>query len=161
MSVEPKSRASSRQSTVPDDEGLRDITNARLRAILSLDDHGARSIAETYDSVMNTMPGDLAFRRAASVQTVARHEFSVDEEARLRALIPNVLGEKPKELSAPTPGPQEPAEPYPRRRWWMFWQRKKHKEIDPEKARGIVVGDIDERGYSDNVVEELRRIRQF
>ena len=145
--------------SIPDDAGLRDITIARLQAILSLDDEGARSVAETYDDVMNKMPGDIAFRRAAIVQTVARHEFSVDEEARLRALIPNVLGEKPKELSVATPEPQDPVEGHSKRRWWMFWQRQ--REVDPEKAQRLQIGDIDERGYSDNVVEELRRIRQF
>jgi hypothetical protein len=108
-----------------DEDGLRAVTFARLRALLSLDDEGAAKVAETYDRVMNTMPGEIAFRRAAVVQTVARHEFDAEDEARLKALLPNVFGEKPAEVSVKTPGPQEPVRPYPRRRWWQFWQRKR------------------------------------
>ena len=140
-----------------DEEGLREITQTRLQAVLALDDEAARKVAETYDSVMNTMPGDIAFRRAAVVQTTARHQFSVDEEAKLRELVPNVLGEKPKEISVDTPGPQEPVEAYPKRRWWMFWQSKKAKA---RKDADVIVPDIEDRGFSDEVLDQMRRTRQ-
>ncbi|HXH22091.1 MAG TPA: hypothetical protein VNN10_08680 [Dehalococcoidia bacterium] len=125
-----------------DDEGLRSVSIARLRALLELDDDGAAKVAEAYDRTMNTMPGDIAFRRAATVQTLARHEFSAEEEARLKALLPNVFGEKPAELSVDTPGPQAPVRKYPGRRWWQFWQRKKAEaegeaDIAEEVARKL------------------------
>ena len=140
-----------------DDQRLRSASLARLRSVLAQDDEGARKIAETYDTVMNRMPGDIAFRRAAVVQTVARHEFSVEEEARLRSLIPNVLGEKPSEVSVETPGPQEPVHEYPRQRWWMFWQRKKAEAR--RDAAEVTVPDIEER-FSGEVADQLQRTRQ-
>jgi hypothetical protein len=120
------------------EEDLQALTMSRLRALLSLDDAGAARIAETYEDVMNSMTGEIAFRHAAVVQTIARHQFSVEEEARLKALMPNVFGEKPAEVSVGTPGPQEPAEPYPEKRWSFFWRRK--------KAEGRETAEIISRG---------------
>jgi hypothetical protein len=125
-----------------DEDGLRAVTFARLRALLSLGDEGAAKVADTYDRVMNTMPGDIAFRRAAVVQTVARHQFGAEDEARLKALLPNVLGEKPAEVSVKTPGPQEPVRPYPRRRWWQFWQRKK---AQADETADVIADDVAQR----------------
>jgi hypothetical protein len=94
---------------------------------------------------MNTMPRDIAFRRAAMVQTLARHEFSAEEEARLKALLPNVFGEKPAELSVDTPGPQTPVRKYPRRRWWQFWQRKRAEAEHEADAAEEVARRLEEQ----------------
>ena len=118
--------------SLKDEEALRDITIARLKGVLALDDDGAHKVAATYESVMNTMPGDIAFRRAAVVQTVARHQFSVDEEARLRDLFPGVLGEKPKELQPAGAGSPLVKS---KRAWWKFWESDKPVE-DPAKEVG-------------------------
>ncbi|HEY7268190.1 MAG TPA: hypothetical protein VH951_00050 [Dehalococcoidia bacterium] len=142
--------------SLQDEDELRDVTIARLHSILTLNDDAAHKVATTYDSVMNTMPGDIAFRRAAVVQTVARHQFSVEEEARLRDLFPSVLGEKPKELQSATSGSPLVKETKGRP-WWKFWGTK--PADDPDKE--VVIPDIEDRGYSDNMVEELRRMRQY
>jgi hypothetical protein len=106
------------------DETLHRITRVRLRTLLALDTAAAHRLADSYDSIMNSLPGEVAFRHAEMVQQVAR-DMGVEDEERLRALLPNEFGEKPGEVSVETPGPREPVEGYPRRRWSTFWRRRK------------------------------------
>lgn len=79
------------------DEVLRRVTMARLRALLTLSQDAAERVAGSYDAIMNSLEGEIAFKRAALVQQMAR-ELSIEEEERLHSLLPNVFGDKPANL---------------------------------------------------------------
>lgn len=109
------------------DAALRTFTLSRLKVWLELPEESARKISASYDSVMQKMPGQAAMRRVSMVQTLAR-DFSPEDEARLRLLIPGVLGALPAKqsvdrLSGPA-SPSTPAAPEsPKKGIWPF--RKK------------------------------------
>jgi hypothetical protein len=109
---------------LPDAE-LRSFTISRLRALLSIDPEAARTITNTYNAVMQQMPGAIAMRRISLIQTLSR-EFSLDEQHHLRELMPGVFGDQavaaPAPTSAAAPAAQQPAVPA-KKPWWAFWRK--------------------------------------
>lgn len=69
---------------------LHHFTACRLRAWLALPEGQAEAMAEGYNSVFNEMPGAMAMRRAAVVQTVAK-TFSDEDVDALHSLIPSLM----------------------------------------------------------------------
>ena len=76
------------------DEGVQDMTAARVRALLTLDQTAAHRVARSYDAVLDTMPAAIAMRRVALVQQVAR-DLSVEDRERLHELEPGIVGAEP------------------------------------------------------------------
>ncbi len=108
------------------DAALRTFTLSRLQAWLELPEDSARKISASYDAVMQKMSGQAAMRRVSMVQTLAR-DFSAEDEARLRVLVPGVLGALPERQAAAKlsqPAPASAARPEPAKKGiWPF--RKK------------------------------------
>jgi hypothetical protein len=105
----------------PDAE-LREITVSRLRTWLTMDPEAAKRIAASLEAVMAEMPGDIAWRRVALVQTMAR-EFSSDDVLRLRELVPGIFGGQPAATDRPDrTTTQAPAEARRKKPWWAFWR---------------------------------------
>ena len=89
-----------------------------------MDPETSKRIALSYDAVMNQMPGPVAMRRVSVVQTLAR-EFSPDDQARLRALVPRVFAGGDKPAAAPMAPRIAPVQQSPvKRPWWAFWKRR-------------------------------------
>lgn len=102
------------------DEQLRPFTMSRLRVWLQFPTDIAMTVAMTYDAAMEQMPGPAAMRRVALVQTLAR-EFSREDEAKLRQLVPRVFAGLPdRELLAAARTIPPPQPPPQRRRFWPF-----------------------------------------
>ena len=110
--------------SLPDDE-FRSFTESRLKALLALDGETAMRAVNAYEAVMAGAPGDIAFKHIAAVQGASR-EMSQEDLDRLKGLMPNAFGDKPREVSVATPGPAEPEQGYPHERWSTFWARKKN-----------------------------------
>jgi hypothetical protein len=89
------------------DGTLRRVTIARLRSYVTLENEAAHRVADSYDAIINNMPGDIAFRRASFEQQEARSNFSVEEEEKLHSILPNVFGDKPAELQIAEPRARE------------------------------------------------------
>jgi hypothetical protein len=116
------------------DAKLHSFTVSRIRTWLALEPETAQVIARTYDSVMQSMPGPVAMRRVALVQTLVL-EFTAEEEARLRELVPGVFAGAPSRLTGlerPANAPDEPpAAPAsasktdtPKKKpFWAFWRK--------------------------------------
>lgn len=82
-----------------DDEHLPAFTASRLRAWMALAGENleqAQVVASAWDDAFKRVPGDIAMRRAALVQTVAREEFSADDIDVLYELIPQLVGHLPR-----------------------------------------------------------------
>jgi hypothetical protein len=105
------------------DQSLRTMTMARLRAFLSMDEAAVQAITGSLDGVMKEMSGQAAMRRVALVQTLAQ-EFTPEEQAHLRAMMPTVFGDRAAAPAgsasgaAPAPAATRPAKP-----WWAFWRK--------------------------------------
>lgn len=99
------------------DEQLRSMTEARLRAWIALPDEKAAIVGNTFESVMDTMPVDIAMRRVTVVQSVA-FKLNADELEDLQKIVPRVLGDSP--LAVPSmamgSGSTKP--------WWKFWAKE-------------------------------------
>ncbi len=93
---------------------LRAMMMARLRAMLQLDEQAAASIAASIVSAAQRLPSEQAMQHVAISQRL-REELSEDEQGRLMAIEPGLLGERRQPTRAPQ---QEAAQPAPRRRWW-------------------------------------------
>lgn len=109
------------------DAALRAFTLSRLKAWLELPEESARKVSAAYDAVMQQMPGQAAMRRVSLVQTLAR-DFSAEDEARLRILVPGVLGALPaRQAAARLSQPASPSTAAPpeaaKKGFWPF--RKK------------------------------------
>lgn len=105
------------------DEKLRPFTTSRMRVWLGLDLPVAQTIARSYDAVMRQMPGPVAMRRVATVQTMARG-FSLEDQERLRSLVPGVFAARTDAVSVvprilTTPAPAEAK----KRSWWPFGRK--------------------------------------
>jgi hypothetical protein len=97
------------------DDKLRAFTKSRLLTWLAMDMDSAKKVAASYAAVMQQMPGPVAMRWIALMQTMAR-EFSSDQVLKLRALLPTVFGTMPvvaatikAALTAAPPETQEPS----------------------------------------------------
>ena len=93
---------------------LRAMMMARLRAMLELDEQAAASIASSIVSAAQRLPSEQAMQHVAISQRL-RQDFSEDEQGRLMAIEPGLLGERRQPARAPR---QEPEQAAPRRRWW-------------------------------------------
>jgi hypothetical protein len=97
---------------LPDDE-FRTLTESRLRAWLGLDEGVAATVAQSYDAVLQEVSANDAMRRVAVVQTLAR-DFSLEDQERLRALVPAVFADQGSSLAATMAGPAQPGGARPR-----------------------------------------------
>ena len=98
------------------DEKLRSMTEARLRAWIALPEDKAAVVGNTFESVMDTMPVDIAMRRVTVVQSVA-FKLTSDELAHLQHIVPRVLGETAVASPSMAMGTGK-ANP-----WWKFWAK--------------------------------------
>jgi hypothetical protein len=106
--------------SLPDEE-LRGIMLFRMRTWLALDPEKARIVAASFDGVMKEMSAPMAMRRVALVQKLVM-DFSVEEEERLRDLIPGAFAGAPGRITG-LERPEEPLrvqEKAAKRRWWRF-----------------------------------------
>jgi hypothetical protein len=99
------------------DAQLRSMTEARLRAWIALPDEKAKVVGNSFESVMDTMPADIAMRRVTVVQSVAFKLESAELE-HLQKIVPRVLGDAA--FAAPSmamgAGRTKP--------WWKFWAKE-------------------------------------
>lgn len=82
-----------------EDEHLHPFTTSRLRAWIALekrDPAQANAAVAAYDKVFDTLPANLAMKRASVVQTVARADLSGDEIDVLFELIPSLVRTVPR-----------------------------------------------------------------
>ncbi len=93
---------------------LRAMMMARLRAMLQLDEQAAASIAASIVSAAQRLPSEQAMQHVAISQRL-REDLSEDEQGRLMAIEPGLLGERRQPTRAPSQAVEQPA---PRRRWW-------------------------------------------
>lgn len=103
------------------DADLRPFTASRLRTLLRMEPTDVTQLMAATETVMQQLPGTIAMRRVALVQTLAR-EFSMDEQARLQQLIPGVFGAEAMG-SAPAAPPPTPQPVTTARPWWAFWKK--------------------------------------
>ena len=103
------------------DEQLHAMTLCRLETYLQMQPDEVRTIVASVEAVMNTLPGSFAMRRVALVQTLSR-EFSVEDQQRLRELVPEVFGDSGGRAVGAAPAPP-PAAASPKRAWWTFWKK--------------------------------------
>ncbi|MFH1141968.1 MAG: hypothetical protein V1724_10005 [Chloroflexota bacterium] len=104
------------------DAKLSPFTRSRMRVWLKMDPENAKKVAISYSAIMNQMPGPAAMRRVALVQTLARG-FSLEDQERLAALVPQVFPGRPTivaEVLSTTPSSTPPAS---KKQWWAFWRR--------------------------------------
>ena len=110
------------------DDKLRSFTLSRLRTLLRMDREQARTLIQSYDAVMQQMPANAAMRRVSLVQSLIG-DFTTEEEAQLRELIPSVFAGAvrrvtPEELEAATAARQAQVQTQRKQKpWWAFWQR--------------------------------------
>lgn len=104
------------------DDALRRFTMSRLQVWLHMDQEMAKKIAESYDAVMTQLPATAAMRRVALVQTLARN-FSPDDQARLRTLLPRVFAGAGEAAQARTRAPEPAAAPAMKKAGWQFWKK--------------------------------------
>ena len=116
-------RAMARAEYSLSDERLRPFTISRMRTWLALDEDKAGPVAQSYDAVMQEMPATIAMRRVALVQTLVR-EFSVEDEERLRRLIPRVFAGAPSRLTGleRSESPLQTETATRKKPWWAFWR---------------------------------------
>ena len=100
------------------------LTKSRLRVLLELEPDAARTIAKSYDDILDSLSGTLAMRRFEVVQTVAS-DMHDDDLERLKGLIPSIV----KQISqvrtpSSTAGPPPLARTPKRGRWWWPFGRR-------------------------------------
>jgi hypothetical protein len=103
-----------------DAEALHRFTANRLRSWLTLPAVEANIIASAYNAVFESLPSEVAMRRASTVQTVAR-TMTASEVDGLHALIPSLLGPIPSGRPAAS-APADSAASRPKK-GWRFWKR--------------------------------------
>ncbi|MBI2867655.1 MAG: hypothetical protein HYX97_04900 [Chloroflexi bacterium] len=108
---------------LPDDQ-MRAFTLSRMRVGLGLEPDMMRKISTTYDAIADQLPGTIAMRRIALLQTLVK-EFSPDEQQRLRAMSPHIFAVPAVTVVAttPPPAPSQAAQPTSKPRW-AFWKRQ-------------------------------------
>ncbi|MCA9821159.1 MAG: hypothetical protein KC495_05525 [Dehalococcoidia bacterium] len=100
------------------DPQLRSMTEARLRAWLALPPEKAAIVGNSFESVMDAGPADIAMRRVTVVQSVA-FKLTPEEIAQLRNVVPRVLGDAPPPTASMSEGTGAPPPP-----WWAFWRKR-------------------------------------
>jgi hypothetical protein len=109
-----------------DDAQLHAMTLSRLRSFLRMEEHAAHDIGHAFEKVANELPADQAMRRVMMLQKVGA-DMSLEEQARLRAIVPSALGDAPTNADETTRLPSDleaeaAAEPEEKRPWWAFWR---------------------------------------
>ncbi|MGD9932469.1 MAG: hypothetical protein AB7T37_02025 [Dehalococcoidia bacterium] len=100
------------------DPQLRSMTEARLRAWLALPPEKASLVGNSFESVMDEGPADIAMRRVTIVQSVAS-KLTAEEITQLRRVVPRVLGDAPPVTASMSAGTGDPPPP-----WWAFWRKR-------------------------------------
>ena len=100
------------------DPQLRSMTEARLRAWLALPPEKASVVGNSFESVMDEGPADIAMRRVTIVQSVA-FKLTPEEITQLRTVVPRVLGDAPAVTASMSQGSSPPPAP-----WWAFWKKR-------------------------------------
>ncbi|MGB4863375.1 MAG: hypothetical protein WBO97_13035 [Tepidiformaceae bacterium] len=98
------------------DEKLRSMTEARLRAWMNLPEDKAATVGNSFETVMDKMPVDIAMRRVTVVQSVA-FKFNAEDLEHLQHIVPRVLGDAPLAVPSMAMG-EGKAKP-----WWKFWAK--------------------------------------
>lgn len=120
-----------------DEPALRTFTTSRLRLwaeIAEQDLESARELAHGYDAVFDTLPANLAMRRASVVQSVVRGELTPEQVDRLFEVIPSMLkqvprtpiaqtGNQPTTKKAMAKAAAKAAPARARSPFWKFWDR--------------------------------------
>ena len=104
------------------DEKLRPFTISRIKVWLKVEMETARLIASSYDAVMDMMPGTAAMRRIALVQTLAS-SFTLEDQSKLRILVPRVFAGKPDISNVVNPVPEKLEEKAQTKSKWAFWKK--------------------------------------
>ncbi len=110
--------------TLSDDQ-LRSYTISRIRVWLQMDSAMVDTLAKSYDIVIDSMPGPIAMKHITLVQTLS-HQFSLEEQDRLRVLYPRVFGALPSVAPVRQPAAVKDtpaATPAPKKSGWKFWKR--------------------------------------
>ncbi|MQA00608.1 MAG: hypothetical protein GEU80_14970 [Dehalococcoidia bacterium] len=140
--MEPEARGEALSAMVRaeyelDDDALRTFTASRLRLwaeIAEQDMATAQELARGYDTVFDTLPANLAMRRASVVQSVVRGELAPEQVERLFEVIPSMLKQVPRTPIAQTSNQpaskkamqKAAAKAAPvraRAPFWKFWER--------------------------------------
>ena len=98
------------------EDGVRGMIASRLRVLLQMDGEAARNIAKSYVAAVQVLPVEQAMLQVAISQRLGS-SFSEEEQARLLAIHPEVLGARHQPPRAPV---QEVEPAAPRRWWWPF-----------------------------------------
>ncbi len=117
-----KSMAQAEQA-LPDGK-LRSLMVSRLRVWLGMEQETAQRVAGSYDAVMNQMPAAESMRQFTAVQSTAR-TFSLEEQDRLRVLIPRVLGSQHISAVRTSPSASDDTAAPQRKRGWSFFSKKR------------------------------------
>jgi hypothetical protein len=105
------------------DDQLRSYTISRMRVWLQMDAAMADTLAKSYDIVIDLMPGPIAMKHIALIQTLSR-EFSLEEQNRLRAMSPRVFGVLPSVAPVHAVAPTKEAVEAERKKSGLkFWKR--------------------------------------
>lgn len=96
------------------DDRLRAMMASRLQALLQMDDEAAGSIGAAVASGAQRLPSEQAMLHVAIAQRL-RTDLPEEDQNRLMALDPALVGERRQPVRAPR---QEAEQPAPRRRWW-------------------------------------------
>lgn len=107
-----------------DEPRLLNFTRCRLHGWLAMPREEANTIARGYDTVFNQLPGAIAMRRTAVVQTVVR-DLDPEQIEALHGIIPALTSaipamHHPETVAAPAAAPA-PAEK--KKSSWRFWER--------------------------------------
>jgi CheY-like chemotaxis protein len=97
-------------------DGIRGIMASRLRVLLQMDEEAAKNIATSYSAAVQHLSSEQAMLHVAISQRLSQ-DFSEEEQARLLAIHPEVLGARHQPPRAPV---QEVEPAAPRRWWWPF-----------------------------------------
>jgi hypothetical protein len=99
-------------------EQLRDVTRARLDALLRIDAQlppaSVERLVASLEAVVDGLPGDLAMRRVEFVQTLT-HRLPAERQEQMQHLVPGVLLQRPVSKLSGTLSER------PKKRHW--WQR--------------------------------------
>lgn len=109
--------------SLPEDEIVA-LTRSRLKAWTRMEPEAARKVAGSYEAVMSTMPGSIAWQRVSVVRSAAK-ALSPEEQAAIRSLNPHVLPPDPAmgPASSTHKSQAQAAARTVRSPWWAFWKR--------------------------------------